>query len=264
MTTRRQLLRGALFGGAAAATGVASSGCVRWIDPAPLLDVPAPANGLIALELCRLPDLAPIGGALTVRSPGLENILVFHAGENSYAALSASCTHAGCPLGSADGYIECPCHGARFAPDGSVLRPPAVQALRTYKAYVDSTSGDLVIDVLAGTAGFPPLVNGAAFFAFADFPQLTSFGGSVAGTPQGAPNPIVLVAKSDGTFAAVDAVCTHLGCTVEPTAAGDVLNCPCHGARFALDGAVLQGPATLPLKTYVATADATGVTVQLS
>ncbi len=39
--------------------------------------------------------------------------------------------------------------------------------------------------------------------------------------------------------------CTHLGCTVRLV--GQEWRCPCHGGRFALDGAVLAGPPPAPL-----------------
>jgi Rieske Fe-S protein len=45
---------------------------------------------------------------------------------------------------------------------------------------------------------------------------------------------------------AVDAICTHLGCVVRLDG-GAGYHCDCHGSRFALDGAVVNGPATLPL-----------------
>jgi len=41
--------------------------------------------------------------------------------------------------------------------------------------------------------------------------------------------------------------CTHLGCTVGLDREADQLVCPCHGSRFALDGAPISGPARKPL-----------------
>lgn len=49
-------------------------------------------------------------------------------------------------------------------------------------------------------------------------------------------------------FAAVSAMCPHLGCIVSPAAEG--FECPCHGSRFGSDGRVTQGPAPGPLVWY--------------
>ncbi|WP_030584816.1 FAD-dependent oxidoreductase [Streptomyces globisporus] len=54
--------------------------------------------------------------------------------------------------------------------------------------------------------------------------------------------------SQDGTLRAVSARCTHLGCLVSFNEAETTWECPCHGSRFATDGAVLQGPATRPLE----------------
>ncbi|QNE78670.1 FAD-dependent oxidoreductase [Streptomyces finlayi] len=52
----------------------------------------------------------------------------------------------------------------------------------------------------------------------------------------------------DGTPQAVSARCTHLGCLVAFNEAETAWECPCHGSRFGVDGAVLQGPAIRPLE----------------
>ncbi|MFH9118582.1 FAD-dependent oxidoreductase [Streptomyces globisporus] len=51
-----------------------------------------------------------------------------------------------------------------------------------------------------------------------------------------------------GATQAVSARCTHLGCLVAFNAAETAWECPCHGSRFAVDGSLLQGPATRPLE----------------
>ncbi|GGK21772.1 iron-sulfur-binding protein [Streptomyces camponoticapitis] len=53
---------------------------------------------------------------------------------------------------------------------------------------------------------------------------------------------------ADGVARAVSARCTHLGCLVAFNDAETAWECPCHGSRFGVDGAVLQGPAVRPLE----------------
>jgi nitrite reductase/ring-hydroxylating ferredoxin subunit len=52
------------------------------------------------------------------------------------------------------------------------------------------------------------------------------------------------VSRDDaGVLHAVSPICTHLGCDVRWNGAERSWDCPCHGSRFAPDGAVLNGPA---------------------
>jgi glycine/D-amino acid oxidase-like deaminating enzyme/nitrite reductase/ring-hydroxylating ferredoxin subunit len=54
-----------------------------------------------------------------------------------------------------------------------------------------------------------------------------------------------------GALHAVSLVCTHLGCHVTWNPAERSWDCPCHGSRFDVDGAVLHGPALRPLDPKV-------------
>lgn len=54
----------------------------------------------------------------------------------------------------------------------------------------------------------------------------------------------------DGVLHGVAATCTHMGCQVAFNAVEREWECPCHGSRFALDGEVIQGPATTPLRRW--------------
>jgi cytochrome b6-f complex iron-sulfur subunit len=47
---------------------------------------------------------------------------------------------------------------------------------------------------------------------------------------------------------AFDAACTHLGCLVSWDQNAHVFHCPCHGAVFDDQGAVVKGPVNAPLK----------------
>jgi cytochrome b6-f complex iron-sulfur subunit len=55
---------------------------------------------------------------------------------------------------------------------------------------------------------------------------------------------VAVFRDTEGVYA-ISTVCTHLGCIVKPTGKG--FDCPCHGSRFAPDGAVVKGPAPAPL-----------------
>jgi glycine/D-amino acid oxidase-like deaminating enzyme/nitrite reductase/ring-hydroxylating ferredoxin subunit len=52
---------------------------------------------------------------------------------------------------------------------------------------------------------------------------------------------------AEGGLHAVSLRCTHLGCLLRFNAAETSWDCPCHGSRFSVDGAVLEGPAVSPL-----------------
>lgn len=51
-----------------------------------------------------------------------------------------------------------------------------------------------------------------------------------------------------GSIHAVYATCTHMGCTVSWNQAELSWDCPCHGARYSVDGTVLNGPADRDLE----------------
>jgi nitrite reductase/ring-hydroxylating ferredoxin subunit len=52
----------------------------------------------------------------------------------------------------------------------------------------------------------------------------------------------------DGAVHAVSMRCTHLGCLLRFNGAERSWDCPCHGSRFDVDGAVLEGPAVHALE----------------
>jgi nitrite reductase/ring-hydroxylating ferredoxin subunit len=52
----------------------------------------------------------------------------------------------------------------------------------------------------------------------------------------------------DGLLHAVSLRCPHMGCLLRFNSAERSWDCPCHGSRFDVDGAVLEGPATKGLE----------------
>ncbi|MBJ6760050.1 Rieske 2Fe-2S domain-containing protein [Myxococcaceae bacterium JPH2] len=84
----------------------------------------------------------------------------------------------------------------------------------------------------------------------ADHPALREPGGqAVVHLPQ-ALLDVVVVRTPPECVSAVWRTCTHGACLVAWDAEAAVLECPCHGSRFGLDGHVLRGPATRPLATF--------------
>ncbi len=73
----------------------------------------------------QLPESLPLGSPYV--PPG-RNVAVFRDAKGVYA-MSLVCTHLGCIVKQAPDGFECPCHGSRFAPDGSVSKGPAPKSL---------------------------------------------------------------------------------------------------------------------------------------
>ncbi len=57
---------------------------------------------------------------------------------------------------------------------------------------------------------------------------------------------VVLTQPTAGSFSAFSVACPHKGCAVNAIRGTEII-CPCHNSRFALDGAVVAGPATTGL-----------------
>jgi len=249
--SRRQLMRGAALAACAPAVG-ALVGCGR-ISPDRDVNVGAPVDGKLVLSTSDFRELARAGGAIVAHNPCVANpVLIVNTG-SGILAMSALCPHANCEIAwvEKDRQAECPCHGSRFAGDGTVLSGPAVTDLQTYPAILDA-SGSVVVNLFAGDKVFPPVTNGSVVIALADskYRTLQSPGGAVVGHPDGAPSPIVVTrpdppVTAQGGFLVFSALCTHLTCTVLPLTGR--LHCPCHGSVFLLDGEVVNGPAVDPL-----------------
>lgn len=75
--------------------------------------------------------------------------------------------------------------------------------------------------------------------------------------------PVLLVRDSATSVRAVSAVCTHKRTNVEYDPAAKRIECPKHGSRYDLEGAVLKGPSKKALPAYKATLSGERVTVEL-
>lgn len=63
-------------------------------------------------------------------------------------------------------------------------------------------------------------------------------------------NGIVIGKVSQTEFSAVSQACTHQGTTVQFQQSNNRFHCPNHGSNFNLNGGVINGPATSPLKKF--------------
>ena len=62
--------------------------------------------------------------------------------EINLIAVNPTCTHQGCSIDwkAKQGKFVCPCHGAKFAPDGKAQEGPAKKPLKTYQAKIEGGS----------------------------------------------------------------------------------------------------------------------------
>ena len=80
------------------------------------------------------------------------------------------------------------------------------------------------------------------------YPELYKTGGAVELQLTGTDASIFVVRVAMDRFTAVSPVCQHQGCKV--ALKENLFRCPCHGSRYTLDGALVQGPSEKPLVSY--------------
>ena len=264
--TRRQLVRRATLAVCAPALARGLAGCARRISPNRDVQGGTLVDGRVVIPAAQVPELDRPGGAIVLRTPCAPRpVLIANTG-TGFAAMDAICPHAGCELAwvGEDLQAECPCHGSRFAGDGTVLNPPARTNLQAFAASRDPTTGDVQLHLFAGDGVFPPVQDGRVVFALASYPALLQTGGAVLGHPEGMNGPLLVTRPdSGGNPVALSAVCTHQQCTVQPAPTGApgtfTLYCPCHGSAFDLTGKVTHEPAPAPLSTFLVEVDASGI-----
>src|SRR5664280_57032 len=62
--------------------------------------------------------------------------------------------------------------------------------------------------------------------------------------------PGLLIMNSDGTYRALSATCTHLGCTVQYRSDLRQVWCACHNGIYDLNGRNVSGPPPRPLDVF--------------
>ncbi len=105
-----------------------------------------------------------------------------------------------------------------------------------------------------GASGTASGGSGAASSVLAKTTDIPVGGGKILTTQK-----IVITQPQAGTFHAFTAICTHQGCIVDQVADGTI-DCPCHGSKYsAVNGSVVNGPATLPLAAVKITVQGTSI-----
>lgn len=119
----------------------------------------------------------------------------------------------------------------------------------------------------AGSSGAPGLGGAATGQAgSAPLPDGPIAAGNVSGVAVGSLSIVArsfLLGRDAKGLYAMSLQCTHQGCAVVQQS-GNQLLCPCHKSVFDSNGAVLVGPAKLPLPHFAVTVDAGGnITVDM-
>ncbi len=72
------------------------------------------------------------------------------------------------------------------------------------------------------------------------------------------PKRLLVFEDPQQRLCALEARCTHEGCTVQYVPGDSVIWCACHNGRFDLEGRVLSGPPPRPLARWQAQREADG------
>jgi cytochrome b6-f complex iron-sulfur subunit len=90
------------------------------------------AGRVVSVNVDAATALATVGSAAMVQT-SLGTFLVARTAQDSFTALTATCTHQACTVtGFSDGVFVCPCHGSEYTTAGSVVRGPATRALQQF------------------------------------------------------------------------------------------------------------------------------------
>lgn len=128
--------RAVVAGAGALGAGLAVAGCSTVeVPPAGSEGGGAPAGTVLGSTA----DVPVGGGAIFAE----QQVVVTQLAAGEFVGLSAVCTHQQCTVGSIEGgEIVCPCHGSRYALDGTVVSPPAPRPLESRPVTVE---GDQII-----------------------------------------------------------------------------------------------------------------------
>jgi cytochrome b6-f complex iron-sulfur subunit len=92
----------------------------------------AVAGRVVSVAVDGSSALNPVGSAVSVQT-SLGPFLVAHTAQDTFVALTATCTHEGCTItGFGNNRFVCPCHGSQYSTSGGVVMGPASRSLQAY------------------------------------------------------------------------------------------------------------------------------------
>lgn len=75
----------------------------------------------------------PVGVAKDIMSNDGQVVLLIRPDEDTFTALEKKCPHLGCMVELGDGELDCPCHGAKFTFDGTLIAGPSPRGLKQFE-----------------------------------------------------------------------------------------------------------------------------------
>ena len=219
------------------------------------------------MQEVRVARLDEIGeGARKIVQVGDLSIGVFHH-KGEWYAVHNHCLHRGGPVatGKLEGdVLTCPWHGYQYDVTSGQLLVDPTSKLDIYRLTIREDEIFLALPIPEAKAEFPQLIEGIEQGAEAAVkPTLSENEFLTAEVLPGKTKLVkvngraVAVYNVDGQFFATDNTCTHAeGPLNEGELKGKIIECPWHGSCFDVSsGAVVEGPAEVPITTYTVAID---------
>jgi cytochrome b6-f complex iron-sulfur subunit len=122
-------------------------------------------------------------------------------------------------------------HAIEFFFGGGILASLATFIYPVLRFFVPPTVIDLGGDEVVAAKSVEMKPNSGKIFRFGSRPGL-------------------LIMNNDGTYRALSATCTHLGCTVQYRSDLREIWCACHNGTYDLNGRNISGPPPRPLDVF--------------
>ena len=159
---------------------------------------------------------------------GLPYIGLLPGHEHSYTATGFSGN--GIIWGTLAGKILCDTLTGKVSEYADFLRPSRIKPIAGFLEFVKENA-----DVVSQFIG--------KRFAYEKISSLADLAKGEAMLAEWEGKKVALYKDEAGKVKALDPVCPHAGCIVTWNGAEKSWDCPCHGARYAPDGALLTGPS---------------------